>query len=513
MVQKKSDKVAERKLNQTARTAYGKQQEQHDAPNRGGSYNNAKAQTKSTRRPAQLRKRSQDANTFLKQYRLFINEPRKRTLLMQYPNREVGQEYRAANGQKPFELRMKPKTGVVEIDVPMEIHVNYDKEKGIEYGDAMRDSRVLQQGGCYGLSGGLGVGYKLSAKEGRRALLAEGPSKQKLLENFEDANNKGYVMNKITLGGRIVPFQDGDPIYMYATFKGDICTFTRIDAMVQLRPQFDHVDALRDREKSNHRAERAVEDAAVDEPEEIEARAVNMAVKSAENLEEMDLYGGMSATNKLLKDIRDEPWQRLQWIDQDEPESFQVYDDNFVYQDPDNAVQLVSEMTNEQYLDAISCPRIDPIKQGAKILGGDDISLATETEGTDVEKSELDLGETTEEEDYATHSADEGPPANDDDDQWEYWPDGAVRPDSIDTQIKIEGVCRRLVAAGNTDAAIARNEAAFKQAWSNNPARRAQASWLWEDDPHHVYYKWRLSRNRAGKGIPESEDEKHYVRK
>ena len=42
-----------------------------------------------------------------------------------------------------------------------------------------------------------------------------------------------------------------------------------------------------------------------------------MAVKSAETLEDLDLYGGMSATNKLLKEIRDEPWQRLNWVDQD----------------------------------------------------------------------------------------------------------------------------------------------------------------------------------------------------
>ena len=170
-------------------------------------------------------------------------------------------------------------------------------------------------------------------------------------------------------------------------------------------------------------------------------------------------------------------------------------------------------MTNEQYLDAMSCPRIDPIKQGAKILGGDDISFATDTEGTDGEKSELDLGETTEEEDYAAHSADEDPAADDEDDRWEYWPVGAVRPDSIDIQIKIEGLCRRLVSAGNNDVAIIHNEAVIKQAWANNPVRRAQASWLWEDDPHHIYYRWRLSRNRAGKGIPESEDKKHYAKK
>lgn len=300
------------------------------------SYNGIKAQRKADRSPKELKKSVQDVNPILKQYKLFINDSKKRTLLIQYPNREVGAEYRGANGQKPLELRMKPKTGVVEIDIPMEIHVNYDKEKGIEYGEAMRDSRVLQQGGSYGLSGGLCVGSKSSANDARRAPLPEGPSKEKLLDNFEDANNKGHVMNKITLGGRVVPFQDGDPIYMYATFKGgeqhrlnsynesllanrstDICSFTKIDAMVQLRPQFDHVDALRDREKSNPRADNGAEETAADEPEEREARAVNMAVKSAENLEELDLYGGMSTTNKLLKDIRDEPWQILQWIDQD----------------------------------------------------------------------------------------------------------------------------------------------------------------------------------------------------
>ena len=273
----------------------------------------------------------------LKQYRLFINPTKMRTMLVQYPNRELGQEYREANGQKPLELRIKPKCGVVEIDIPLNIHVNFDKAKGIEYGEAMRASRHLQQGGSYGLAGGLGVGPRPLAKDARRAPMPEGPSKEKLLENFDDANNKGHVMNKITLGGRIVPFKAGNPIYMYVTFKGgkqnscspqsfwswaknhlDICTFTRIDAVVQLRPQFDHIDALRDMEKlSAAHGDRTAENTTADDADEGEAKAVNVAVKSAENLEELDLYGGMSATNKLLKAIRDEPWQKLKWIDQD----------------------------------------------------------------------------------------------------------------------------------------------------------------------------------------------------
>lgn len=156
----------------------------------------------------------------LKNYRLFINPTKMRTMLVQYPNRELGQEYREANGQKPLELRIKPKCGVVEVDIPLNINVNFDKAKGIEYGEAMRASRHLQQGGSYGLAGGLGVGPKLSAKDVRRIPMPEGPSKEKLLENFDDANNKGHVMNKITLGGRIVPFKDGNPLYMYVTFKG-----------------------------------------------------------------------------------------------------------------------------------------------------------------------------------------------------------------------------------------------------------------------------------------------------
>lgn len=192
-----------------------------------------------------------------------------------------------------------------------------------------------------------------------------------------------------------------------------------------------------------------------------------------------------------------------------EPESYQVYDDSFVYQDPDNAPQLVSEMTNEQYLDAISCPRIDPIKQGAKILGGNDAYSTTETEGNDGEKSEVDLGETTDE-DEAAHSGDEETAA-DDDEEWEYWPAGAVRPDRIDVQMRMEGACRRLVALGNNDASIARNEAKIRQGFASNPTRRAQCSFLWKDDPHHIYYKFRLAQNRAGKGIPESKDREHRV--
>ena len=88
-----------------------------------------------------------------------------------------------------------------------------------------------------------------------------------------------------------------------------------MDAIVQLRPQFSHLDSINEVKKTMFRSERApdIRDNVEQEPE---ARAVNMAVKSTEGNEE-DMYGGMRVTAKFLRDMRDEPWQRLTWVDQD----------------------------------------------------------------------------------------------------------------------------------------------------------------------------------------------------
>ena len=82
----------------------------------------------------------------------------------------------------------------------------------------MRKVRYLPKGGAYGLAGGLGINSFRTAKIGTDAI--DSPSRAKLMENFKESNNKGYVMNKITLGGRIIAFKEGDPIYAIATFHG-----------------------------------------------------------------------------------------------------------------------------------------------------------------------------------------------------------------------------------------------------------------------------------------------------
>lgn len=186
---------------------------------------------------AQLKSLDEVLGAVIAEYDMYITNPGKRLLLLQYPNRDPGQPYSQKTGQKPLELRIKPKCGLVEVDIPMNISTNFDRQKALRFGRAIRNSRTLQDGGSYGLSGGL----KAVAGTGRGQVKIdeEEPSEDALLENFEEAISKGNVMNKIVLGGRIVPWKDGDPIYMIGAFRGSGHLFLYFS---NINPPFQHID-------------------------------------------------------------------------------------------------------------------------------------------------------------------------------------------------------------------------------------------------------------------------------
>ena len=81
---------------------------------------------------------------------------------------------------------------------------------------------------------------------------------------------------------------------------------------MELNPVLDHVDALRENEKSSARGARGTGEHA----DEGEARAVNMTVKATdEEGEEMETLGERSEIIKAMNDMRDEPWQNLEYHD------------------------------------------------------------------------------------------------------------------------------------------------------------------------------------------------------
>ena len=153
------------------------------------------------------------------QYDVFVNKTEKHIMVLQFPNRDRKQPYNARSGQKPLRLRIKPKCGLVEVDVPLVIERHYDQVKGAQYGDALRKSRVMQQGGSYGLAGGLGVnGAIRPARETIQGLAAR-TSEDDLSENLDGPINEDRVMNKLTLGGRIIKPENGKPNYFIGVFK------------------------------------------------------------------------------------------------------------------------------------------------------------------------------------------------------------------------------------------------------------------------------------------------------
>ena len=84
--------------------------------------------------------------------------------------------------------------------------------------------------------------------------------------------------------------------------------FTKVDAMCVLRPQLIHLDALNDQNKTTLRMQAGAD------TEENEAFHVNMTIKKSEG-ESTDSVGDIGEVAKLLKAMREEPWQRLSWID------------------------------------------------------------------------------------------------------------------------------------------------------------------------------------------------------
>ena len=83
---------------------------------------------------------------------------------------------------------------------------------------------------------------------------------------------------------------------------------TRVSAVCALQPLPHHLDALSDMQKADARALRSGEG----QPQEAQARAINMTVKKTDD-DELEV----GEIGKTLRSMQAEKWQSLDWIDQD----------------------------------------------------------------------------------------------------------------------------------------------------------------------------------------------------
>ncbi|KKY25047.1 hypothetical protein UCRPC4_g02104 [Phaeomoniella chlamydospora] len=259
---------------------------------------------------------------------------------------------------------MKPNTGLVELDIPIDTTHNYNHARGSTYATALQQSRILTVGGSHGLAGGFNTG------PGGRTFRPdeEGDVDMNSIPRHSEEERE---LKKQTLGGKIAKPKEGDPVYMLGAFRGTELHLTHLDALVQVRPQLHHLDA----------ADEVARGAAAKTPRKgessektSETRAVEIKVKSAD---EKNADRSRRRTNaEMLSEIQSEPWQTYSWNDKSNPSTTEKFSSHLLHPheptDPEHIYKpLSSILSPTSYLDAISAPRIDLTSfSGSNTAGG-----------------------------------------------------------------------------------------------------------------------------------------------
>ncbi len=282
--------------------------------------------------------------------------------------------YNARNLQKPTSLRIKPNTGLLEVDIPIDTRLNYNPDKGSEYARSLKRSRIIEEGGTHGLSGGFNTGPV------GRNIREEEDIDMKTIP-VHSGLSEDSTLNVQTIGGKIVKLSTGDPIYLLGSFKDNAMHLSRLDALVQVRPQLPHLDAADEvernrgfsaltRAKGKDGAAIVNGDLSTALPPPVgpstrpEGKAIDIKLKSSGPVSHShDLSTNTNA--KLLRAIQQEPWQTYDWIDEDEAESHDYAEqalhlsvspgDDITSKTPN----LESAITNSEWLDLMSAPRIE----------------------------------------------------------------------------------------------------------------------------------------------------------
>ncbi|RKF63378.1 hypothetical protein GcC1_139013 [Golovinomyces cichoracearum] len=304
----------------------------------------------------------QDNDPIKATYNVFV-KPRisedRQVYILQFPNRDSRQNYNANLGAEPFKMRIKPVAGMVEMDVPIDPFNNYDREKGIKWGDALRKSKIAKGGGSHGLPGGFGIGGAQSSGRGKGKGGVAGNDEtnhESVMADYETAVQKEQVLIRQTLGGQAISKDATTPQYMIGTFRKDQLHLTPVDNIVQMRPQFHHIDAAVEQERSSRVRETNVS-------AKSEAKAVQMTVKS-----QIDGENSNNAERSMAARIaaaQSEAWKAHRYVDEDTDEAWLEYSESmFVCSKLEKTEEMLAQLprlkstyNDTEYMDLISGQR------------------------------------------------------------------------------------------------------------------------------------------------------------
>ncbi|KAH7312417.1 Sin-like protein conserved region-domain-containing protein [Stachybotrys elegans] len=245
-------------------------------------------------------------------YNVFLNPALphgRRLLVMQHPNR-TDKYPRPA----PTELRLKARSGMVEVDVPVDHSVAYDREKGLKWGRTLQASMAAKNGGSHGLAGGFGFGA-VQQRGGKK----RGEEDEDAHLDWNEAMRQHKVLTTQTLGGQ---YPDADEVqYMVGVFQGMDLHLTPVSSLVHLRPQLHHIDATAQLERQA--AAGASKDAAPSSAT-TGARAIHMTIKTTADGDSVPI----ETMADRLRSVQTEQWRRMRYTDENEESAWDVYNDS-----------------------------------------------------------------------------------------------------------------------------------------------------------------------------------------
>lgn len=292
-----------------------------------------------------------------------------RVFVLQYQShRPSTKPYDSAHSQRPTSLRIKPETGIFELDIPIPTSNNYNQPLGTQLGRTVREAKLAHPNSTHGLGGGFAQNLQQQTSTTPNNLTSA-PDYNPIPNTSSDLS-----LRTQTLGGKLSVSTDKDPVYMLATIapRSQSLHLCHVDAVVQMRPQLHHIDAADDLKRRAESAAAAMgttgklktEVLGPDGKIKLETKAIEMKLKDSSKEDPKDR--NLNKNAKLLRAIQNETWNRYEWVEKQgstpaltsaiPATSSSSADTDTVAAPPQ---QLKSALDNDEWLNRMSSPGIE----------------------------------------------------------------------------------------------------------------------------------------------------------
>ncbi|KAI0132375.1 DNA-directed RNA polymerase III complex subunit Rpc37 [Xylariales sp. AK1849] len=276
-----------------------------------------------------------DSDPIIASYPVFTNAApasTRKLLILQHPNKQGSMR---TAFQTLSEVRIKPGSGMIEVDVPLSYHDgSYDRDKGMRWGQSLVRSMNSKSGGSHGLAGGFGVGVPAPRGGGRRR------EEDREIYDWQEAQRRDQVLRTQTLGGQYAGRNaegDNECRWMIGVFRDGNLHFTPATSEIQLRPQLHHLDASAEQERLTRPREglgqapgfgASGKDGAAPAGQPAAApKAIHMTIKS-------NTSGDQPTTETMadrLRHVQTESWQKLKYVGSEEQDAWDLYNTTLLY--------------------------------------------------------------------------------------------------------------------------------------------------------------------------------------